>query len=134
MEKLYKNSIAHYEYHLSDKYKAGIILEGWEIKAFRKSGIQLKGSYVKEINGEFWMIDCHINAPTDKDPTRFRKLLLNKHEIKQLKDSLIKGNTIVPLEAYIENNRLKIVVCVAKGKNKADKREAIKQRDLSRLQ
>ena len=137
---IYKNASAAFEFHLGTKYKAGVILQGWEIKSFRSHGIQLKGSYVKEINGSFWLIGSHISnvdktsANENKDPLRFRELLLTKHELKQLREGIIKRFTIVPTEAFIERNKLKFHICLAKGKNKADKRETIKKRDLSRLE
>ncbi len=139
MKALAENKKAYFDYEILEKFQAGIILIGQEVKAIKTGRISLKGSYVIIKNNELFLIGAHIppyqpkNAPKDYSPERLRKLLLKKTEIKHLiGKSKEKGLTLVPLKVYTQRAKIKIEFGVAKGKKKADKREAIKKREFKR--
>ena len=138
-----KNKKAFFDYNIYDKFDAGIVLTGTEIKSVRQNKINLKDSFVRVENGEVFLYNCHI-SPYEQgnrynhEPERTRKLLLTKREILKL-DSKVKkdGYTIVPLEIYIVKGFAKLQIALAKGKKLYDKREDItkktQQRDMDRL-
>lgn len=132
------NRKARFEYFISETYEAGLVLKGTEIKSIRKGQISLQEAYVRTDGEEAWLVGAHI-APYDQastaqhNPTRDRKLLLHKKEIKQLWNAIrIKGMTIVPLRVYLKAGRAKLEIGVARGKKLYDKRESIKERDAKR--
>lgn len=131
-----ENKKAFFDYEILEKYEAGIVLEGHEVKAVKTGKVSIAGSYVKLMGREAFLVGAVIqpyqplNAPKNYDPQRSRKLLLNKKEI----DSFIgktseKGLTIVPLRVYGRKGRVKLEIGLAKAKKKADKREKIKKRE-----
>ena len=135
-----KNHKAKYEYFLKDKFEAGIVLEGWEVKSLRNGQLSLNEAYVVMNSGEAWLYGAHISplisASTHVHPNniRQRKLLLNKMELSQLISAVDrKGYTIVPLSMYWNNDsRVKMKIALAKGKQYQDKRATEKNRDWSR--
>ncbi len=136
---LAENKKALFDYEILEKYEAGLVLTGQEVKSAKSGQIALKGSYVTFHNGKAYVLNMHITkykpaGPLlDYDPTHTRQLLLHKKEIAYLQGkSMEKGLTIVPLRVYTKQRLLKIEVAVARGKKTYDKREAIKSRDLKR--
>lgn len=132
------NRKASHEYFLTDRYEAGLVLQGTEIKSIRKGSVQLKDAYISFINQEAFIKEMHI-PPYDfgnrfnHDETRIRKLLLHRDEIKKLQEKVqIKGFTIVPVSLYLEKGKAKLEIALAKGKNLHDKRESEKARDANR--
>jgi len=133
------NRKAGFEYHLMDKYEAGIALQGTEIKSIRAGQISIQESYVDVENGrQAWLIEAHI-APYEQasrfnhDPKRKRRLLLHKKQIRELWNNVrMKGMTIVPTRVYLKDGRAKIEIALAKGKKAYDKRAAIAKRDEAR--
>ena len=133
------NRKAKFDYHLEEKYEAGMVLEGWEVKSMRAGRVQLKESYVIIRNGELFLFGAHISPLTSTsthnvaDPTRMRKLLLNRREISHLIGSVEReGYTLVPVALYWKRGRAKLDVALAKGKKQHDKRSAIKEREWKR--
>lgn len=137
MKSLAVNKRAKFDYDIKDTFDAGLVLEGREVKAAKSGNVSLTGSYVKVSANGATLINAHIGpykyAPQeDYDPTRSRKILLNKRELNQLLGKE-KGTVIVPLEIYIgPRNLLKIKIGVGRGRKKTDKREYIKERDSKR--
>ena len=132
------NRKARHDYFIVSSYEAGIALVGTEVKSLRQNKANLVDSYAKVIDGEVWLIGAHIN-PYDQgniynhEPTRKRKLLLNKNEIRKLtKLASEKGNTLVALRLYFKNGKVKVELGVAKGKKSYDKREDIAKKDAMR--
>ncbi|MEM7401182.1 MAG: SsrA-binding protein SmpB [Pseudomonadota bacterium] len=133
------NKKARHDYFIEDKIEAGLVLEGWEVKSLRSKSIQLKESYVLLKNMEAWLLGAHISplptvsTHTRPDPTRTRKLLLNRSELARLIGAVErKGFTIVPLSMYWIKGRAKLEIGIAKGKQKQDKRASVKERDWQR--
>ncbi len=133
------NRKAHYEYFIEDRFEAGLVLEGWEVKSLRAGRVQLDQSYVILQHGAAWLFGCLItplqtaSTHIHPDPTRTRKLLLNQRELNKLIGSVErKGYTIVPLNLYWNNNRIKLEIGLAKGKKLHDKRATEKDRDWDR--
>ena len=133
------NSKAGFDYEILETIEAGLVLEGHEVKSIKTGKASMKGSYVKIINEEPYLIGANIspyqpaNTPKDYDPQRSRKLLLSKNEIAALiGTSQAHGLTLVPLKIYGKKGRLKLLIGVARGKKKYDKREAIKRKDAQR--
>ena len=132
------NRSAYHEYHISDKYEAGIALTGTEVKSVMGGRIQLKESYVAVRDGEAWLFNAHISPYShgnrlNHEPMRTRKLLLHKREIEKLEEASVKqGMTLVPTQVYLKNGRIKIEVGVARGKKLYDKREAEIRRTVDR--
>lgn len=132
------NRKAQYEYAISKKFIAGVMLSGAEVKSLRLQQASLNGSYIKEIGGELFLLNAQINAYSfakqeDYDPKRSRKLLLKKSEISALTEaSKQKGFAIVPLAFFLSHNKIKLEIALAKGKKEYEKREVIKKRDLKR--
>jgi SsrA-binding protein len=133
------NKKASYNYHIEERFEAGMVLEGWEVKSVREGKVQLTDGYVVIRNGEMFIIGCQINplgtASTHvrPDSIRTKKLLLHKEEIKRLMGKVEqKGFTLVPLNMHWKNGRVKCEVGLAKGKGEHDKRDTIKDREGKR--
>ena len=133
------NPKAGFDYEILETIEAGIVLEGHEVKSIKTGKISIKGSYVKILNEEPFLIGATIspyqpaNTPKDYDPQRSRKLLLSKAEILKLIDtSKSSGTTLVPLKLYGKKGRIKLLIGIARGKKKYDKRETIKKKDVQR--
>ncbi len=134
-----ENRRARFDYEIAGKFEAGIELKGHEVKAVKTGRLDLAGSYALIRGGEVWLINSKIppyqpgNTPPGYDPERSRRLLLHKEEIKELTGRLAeKGWNLIPLEAHLKNGKIKLTLGVARAKKKADKREAIKKRDIER--
>lgn len=129
------NRKANFEYAILDKYEAGISLEGTEVKSLRDAKVSIVESYARVIKDEVWLIGATINEYkygniNNHVPDRNRKLLLNKKEIKKIKEALTeKGLTLVPLKMYFRNSKVKVELGIGRGKKLYDKRESIKQRE-----
>lgn len=132
------NRKANFEYSILHKYEAGIVLLGTEVKSLRDSKVNIQDSYGRIIRDEVWLINASINEYkygniNNHDPLRNRKLLLNKREIRKIKQELQeKGLTLVPLKIYFRGSKIKIELGIAKGKKLYDKRESIKKRETER--
>ena len=132
------NRHAFFEYHIEDKYEAGIALQGTEVKSVMSGRIQLKESYVAVKDGEVWLINAHISPYShgninNHEPLRTRKLLLHRKEIERLeKATTLKGLTLVVTRIYWKNGRIKFEIGVAKGKKLYDKRDDLKSRTIER--
>ena len=133
------NSKAHFDYEILETIEAGLVLEGHEVKSIKTGKISIKGSYVKIINGEPYLIGSTVapsqpaNTPKGYDSQRSRKLLLSKKEISVLTGtSQAHGLTLIPLKIYNKKGRLKLLVGIARGKKKYDKREATRRKDVQR--
>lgn len=136
------NRKAFHDYTIFDKFTAGIVLLGTEIKSIRKGGVNLKDSFAKIEGGEIYLYNCHISPyeqgnQFNHEPERVRKLLLNKKEIEKMLGKIKKENyTIVPLELFLVNGFAKLEIGLAKGKKLYDKREDItkksQERDMQR--
>jgi SsrA-binding protein len=134
-----ENRKARFDYYIEDHYEAGIALQGWEVKSLRAGRAQLKEAYVFIKNGEAFLYGAHVSAlPTASthfvpDPTRTRKLLLNRKELDDMANAVDrKGYTMVPLELYWKKGNAKLRVGIAKGKQDHDKRDTAKDRDWQR--
>ncbi|ARN77052.1 SsrA-binding protein [Nonlabens spongiae] len=134
-----KNRKARFEYEILDKYIAGIVLVGTEIKAIRLGKASIAEGFCEFKNGELWVVNMTIQEYShasyfNHNPKQVRKLLLNKRELKKLeKEVTSSGNTIVPLLLFIDDNgRAKLQIALAKGKKLHDKRDTIKDRDNKR--
>lgn len=134
-----KNRQAYFEYYIDDKYVAGIVLTGTEVKSLREGKASFNDSYCIFDKGELWIKSFYISEYThgtvnNHDPVQERKLLLNKRELKKLQAKIKeKGYTIIPLRLFFnEKNLAKLEIGLAKGKKLHDKRESIKQRDTER--
>lgn len=134
-----KNRSAYFEYFIDDKYVAGIVLTGTEVKSLRQGKANFNDSYCLFQKGELYIRSFHISeyshgTVNNHDPVRERKLLLNKRELKKMEAKIKeKGYTIVPLRLFFnEKNLVKLEIGLAKGKKLHDKRETIKQRDTDR--
>ena len=133
------NKKARHDYHIEDRYEAGLVLEGWEVKSLRAGKVQIMDSHVAMKNGEAWLFGAVITplltASTHITPysTRTRKLLLHDYELSKLNAAVErKGYTIVPLALYWKKGHVKIEIGLAKGKQAHDKRAASKERDWNR--
>ena len=134
-----ENRRAHFEYHLEDRFEAGVVLEGWEIKAVRAGQVRLTEGYVVVREGELFLIGCRIDplrsasTHVHPEPDRTRKLLLHKDEIRRLMGKVEqKGYTLVPLDLHYKGGRVKVAIALARGKAQHDKRETEKKRDWER--
>ncbi len=132
------NRHAFHEYHILDKFEAGVALQGTEVKSLMSGLIQLKESYVSVKDGEVWLFNAHISQYShgninNHEPLRTRKLLLHRKEIEKLeKETTIKGMTLVVTRIYWKNGRIKFEIGVAKGKKLYDKREDLKSRTIEK--
>ncbi len=134
-----KNKRAFHEYFIEERFEAGLVLQGWEVKSLRAGKLQLTESYVLLKNGEAWLLGSLISPlPTVSthfipDPSRTRKLLLHQRELSKFIGAVErKGYTLIPLSMYWKAGRAKIEIALAKGKQTHDKRAAIKDRDWER--
>lgn len=139
MKTIVENKKAYFNYQILEKFKAGIVLIGQEVKSIKTGKISLRGSFVVLKGEEVFLIGANIppyqpkNAPKDYHPQRSRKLLLKKAEIKHLIGKVKqKGLTMVPLKVYTDKGKIKIEFGIARGKRKFDKREQIKKREVER--
>ncbi len=133
------NRKAHYEYSIEERFEAGLALQGWEVKSLRAGKVQLDQAYVILKGGECWLLGSTITplqtASTHvvADPTRTRKLLLNRRELSKLIGYVErKGYTLIPLNLYWKNKHIKLSIALAKGKKLHDKRATEKDRDWQR--
>jgi len=133
-----QNKKAYHDYFIEETYEAGIVLQGTEIKSIRAGKVQLKDSYARIHNGEMFLYSVHI-SPYEQgnrynhDPLRTRKLLLHKREImKLLGETKEAGFALIPLKMYLKNGYAKVLIGLAKGKKKYDKREDLKQKEAKR--
>lgn len=132
------NRAAFHNYHISDRYEAGIALTGTEVKSAMEGRVQLKEAYISVRDGEAWLFNAHISPYShgnreNHDPLRTRKLLLHKREIQRLDEaSVMQGMTLVPTQVYLKNGRIKIEVAIARGKKMYDKREAEMRKTVDR--
>ena len=132
------NRQASFRYELLDKVEAGMVLRGTEVKALRDGGAQLKDAYATITDGEVWLHNLHIPpykpaARENHEPERPRKLLLHRREIERILGRIAeKGLTIVPTRIYFVNGRAKVELATARGKDRFDKRQSIKERDMKR--
>ena len=133
------NRKAFHDFHLFDKFTAGMVLCGTEIKSIRKGSVNLKDSFCKIENGEMWLYSCHISPYEqgnryNKEPERKRKLLLNKKEIMKMVGKIKKdGYTIIPIELFIaENGFAKLDIALCKSKKLYDKREDLTKKTQNR--
>jgi len=139
MKIILENKKALFNYQILEKFKAGVVLTGQEVKSVKNGRISLRGAFVVVKGEEVFLIGASIppyqpkNAPKDYNPQRSRKLLLKKSEIKHLiGKAKQKGLTMIPLKVYTERGKIKIEFAVVRGKKKVDKREEIKKREIER--
>ena len=132
------NRKAYHDFHLDDRYEAGLALKGTEIKSIRAGQVSLSDGYVQPRAGDLWLVNVYI-APYDPagkyghDPRRPRKLLLRRYEIDRLISRVQeRGYTIIPLRVYLSRGLAKVEIALARGKRQYDKRQAIAKRDTQR--
>ena len=132
------NKKAYHDYFIEDTYECGIVLEGTEVKSVKNGNISFPDAFAEITNGEVWVKNFHISEYSfssifNHDPDRPKKLLLHAEEIKRLTRRVDeKGCTLIPLDFYLKNGRVKVTLGVCKGKKMYDKRAAIKDRDVQR--
>jgi SsrA-binding protein len=132
------NRQAGFRYHLLERFEAGIVLQGSEVKSLREGAVQLKDAYAEVRDGEVWLRNMHIApykpaARENHDPDRPRKLLLHRREIERLVGKTAeRGLTLVPTRVYFSGPRAKVELALARGKELHDKRRAIKERETRR--
>ncbi|MBC7603366.1 MAG: SsrA-binding protein SmpB [Ramlibacter sp.] len=133
------NKKASYNYSFEERHEAGMVLQGWEIKALREGKVQLTDGYVVIKNGELYVIGCQINplhtasSHVSPDSVRTKKLLMHKEEIRRLIGKVEqKGYTLVPINLHWKGGRVKCEIALAKGKGEHDKRDTIKDREGKR--
>jgi SsrA-binding protein len=130
------NRSAGHNYHLLDRYEAGIVLTGTEVKSAKTGKIQLKESYAEVTGNEAWLMNAHISEYShgnimNHSPVRKRKLLLHRSEIEKLRaETREKGLTLVPTKLYLKAGKIKVEIAIGKGKKFHDKREAIKAKEM----
>ena len=133
-----ENRKARFDYFIEDTYECGIVLEGTEVKSVKNGNISFPDAFAEIVNGEVWVKNFHISEYSfssifNHDPDRPKKLLLHAEEIKRLTRRVDeKGCTLIPLDFYLKDGRVKITLAVCKGKKMYDKRAAIKDRDVQR--
>ena len=132
------NKKASFDYHLLKRLEAGLSLGGTEIKSIRDGSVSIREAYVRPKDGELWLVGAHIAkyAPAsgrNHEPTRDRKLLLHKRQIRELeREATTAGATIVPTRLYLKNGLAKLEIALARGKRKYDKRQTIAKREAER--
>jgi SsrA-binding protein len=132
------NRKAFHDFHILETFEAGVALLGTEVKAIREGRVNLRDSYARAEAGEIWVYNIHISPYThrgyaDHEPTRRRKLLLHREEIRKLVGKTTeRGMTLVPTRMYFKKGRVKLAVGLAKGKKEYDKRETIRRRETER--
>ncbi|MFW9609798.1 MAG: SsrA-binding protein SmpB [Aquaspirillum sp.] len=134
-----QNKKATHDYFIEERYEAGLVLEGWEVKSIRAGKAQIKEAYVILKNGAFWLLGSHItpllsaSSHVHPDATRTRKLLLKQNEINKLIGLVERsGYTLVPLDLHYSRGRIKANIGLARGKKQHDKRESEKEREWQR--
>lgn len=133
-----ENRKARHDFHILDTWETGVALLGTEVKAIREGRVNLRDSYARVDGGEVWMLNVHISPYSHRGyaqhaELRQRKLLLHRHEIRKLVGQTAeKGLTLVPLEMYFKDGRVKVRLALAKGKRTYDKRETIRRREVDR--
>ncbi|MBW2259367.1 MAG: SsrA-binding protein SmpB [Deltaproteobacteria bacterium] len=133
-----QNRKARHDYSILDEYEAGLVLLGTEVKSLRLGRANIKDSHAKIRRGEIFLHNMHIGAYPfaaygNHDPERPRKLLLNKQEIRRLTGKIIeRGHTLIPLKIYFKDGKAKVLLALAKGRRKYDKRQAIRNREEKR--
>ena len=133
-----RNRKAYFEYTIDDLYEAGLVLKGTEVKSLRLGKANIEDAYARFRDGEIYLLNAHISpyphaAGENHEPTRARKLLLRRREMKRLLGKLTeRGYTLIPLRLYFKNEYAKVELGLAKGKKKADKRETIRRREEQR--
>ena len=133
-----ENRKARFDYFIEDTYECGIVLEGTEVKSVKNGYISFPDAFAEITNGEVWVKNFHISEYSfssifNHDPDRPKKLLLHAEEIKRLTRRVDeKGCTLIPLDFYLKDGRVKVTLGVCKGKKMYDKRAAIKDRDVQR--
>jgi SsrA-binding protein len=133
-----ENRKARHDYHILETWETGVALLGTEVKAIREGRVNLRDSYARADKGEVWMLNVHISSYShrgyvDHAEMRQRKLLLHRNEIRKLIGRTAeKGLTLVPLQLYFKNGRVKVLIGLAKGKRAHDKRETIRRREVDR--
>lgn len=132
------NRRARHDYFIEESYEAGLVLTGSEVKSLREGKANLKDSYGRILKGEAFLLNAHISSYSaasqfNHEPTRTRKLLLRKQEIRRLTGRVQeRGLTLVPLKLYFKNGRAKVELALAKGKKHYDKREALRRKTAER--
>ena len=133
------NKKAFHDYYIEEQIQAGLVLEGWEVKAIRAGRVQLKEAYIHWKRGAFYLVGCHITAlatastHVKPDPVRQRKLLLKQSEINKLIGKVERsGYTLVPLNLHYHHGMVKMDMGLAKGKKQHDKRQSLKEADWKR--
>lgn len=136
-----QNKKAQFDYAIEERFEAGLVLEGWEVKSIRAKQAHLKEAYVIVRNGELWLLNSHMTPlPTASthihpDPTRLRKLLMRAEEIRKLIGKVERaGYSLVPLDLHYSKGRIKLALGLAKGKRQFEKRDALKEQDWKREQ
>lgn len=133
-----QNKKAYHDYFIEDKFEAGIVLAGTEVKSIRMGKCSIKEAFVREKNGEVFILNMHISPYEkgnifNKDPLRTRKLLLHRYEINKIGGALSQqGYTLVPLSVYLKGSLVKLQIGLAKGKKLYDKRQDIAKKDQRR--
>lgn len=143
MQKTYKsayiivsNRSVGQNFFIEEKFKAGIVLLGWEVRALRNKKVNIKDSYITSKNNELWLLGSHFASENISDhfekydPRRVRKLLVTKHEILKISNYIVRqGYTVLPIQLYWKNSWCKVEFAIAKGKKQHDKRRSIKERE-----
>jgi len=134
-----ENRKAFHDYFVEERYEAGLVLAGWEVKAIRAGRAQISDAYVIVDKGALWLIGAHISpllsasTHVTADPTRTRKLLLNAEEIRRLIGKVEqRGYTLIPLDLHFAKGRIKLQIALAKGKLKHDKRASEREKEWQR--
>jgi SsrA-binding protein len=134
-----ENRKAFHDYFVEERYEAGLVLEGWEVKAIRAGRAQISDAYVIVDKGALWLIGAHISpllsasTHVQADPVRTRKLLLNAEEIRRLIGKVEqRGYTLIPLDLHYSKGRIKLQIALAKGKLKHDKRASEREKEWQR--
>jgi len=133
---LARNRAAFHNYFIEERYEAGLVLMGTEVKSLREGACNLKDAYARLRDGEAWLLNCHISPYShgsvfNHEPLRPRKLLLKRRELFRLeKEQATGGRTLIPLRVYLKDGKIKVELGMAKGKKLHDKRESKKRADL----
>jgi len=134
-----ENRKAFHDYFVEERYEAGLVLEGWEVKAIRAGRAQISDAYVIVDRGALWLIGAHISpllaasTHVKAEPTRTRKLLMNADEIRRLVGKVEqRGYTLIPLDLHFSKGRIKLQIALAKGKLKHDKRASEREKEWQR--
>lgn len=135
---LASNRRARHEYEILERFEAGVVLDGTEVKSVREGRVQLKDSYVEVHGGEAWLVGAHVSVYAfgnrqNHDPERRRKLLLHRKEIDKIFGrTSIQGQTCIPLSVYLKGHRVKVEIALARGRKLHDKRQVERQKQLDK--